>query len=735
MSRVEVYTPWREDPGSLQHRTVGRGELLDRLRREVTEHTAGRRPLHRYLFGPRGSGKSHVLSCLRAQLAHAGVDVRWIPEDIPALRDAEDLLRRIDAAATRTAAWRQWGAARPPDRPRSAQPMILIIEGLDRRLEELGAGEEGRVQRQLLRARWDQDPRLWIVGTGVTLNSPLTASDEAFFGSYDAEPVQLLSDEDAATLLERLVPEARRADPVWPARRSALVTLAGGSPRVLVALALSCAALMAPDAASDALLGAVEQFTPHFQLRFRDLPPLGQHVVDLLALAPREMTPGEIAELLRHSPQSIATTARRLDEEGALASRQEGRQTWYRLAEPLFRFWIEYRTAPWEHTRVAVATRLLEAIFTPHQIAHHWLDSPDGSGPLIARSATQGAARHETERALGRKFADAVAARDAAAAGELVQRARSFAALRWQFAVLCVRARWSDGLRPLSEQPDRTGVTSAFAIALLNKTCKPREAFRRWLDAIGELDVADPPGLRGWSYASTLVLAALAATSGAGKPWQLTAGERLQLAAVPYARAAFLARGRLPGHPPVLSPGDAMIARWTSREPDLGELLCVAAQIGAPELEARVLRVVRPPGAPPIGPCPTPWRAVSEPAALQAWLVGGLRSGSQRLTDALTWGRSFASPAPVEDLLRALAETSAEDEPPRNLSSAGLLSLGLHEPERLDAILDALALPWRERLEHLAPLARQMAEPTAGRLHPELAGIWRRLAAGDERPR
>jgi hypothetical protein len=376
MSRTELYTPWREATASLARRTVGREALQRRLQQSADELAEGHRPLPIYLFGPRGVGKSHLVALLRPGLEARGLEVRYVPEDLAALRSAEELLAACNLSSQ--PAWMRWSllAAEPGALPES--PTVIVVEALDRRLAELGRGDEGRLQRQRLRSVWSaQENPVWVIGTGVALGTELTDHTEPFYGWFDPEAIELLQDTESAELLDRMVPADVRERPHWKGRRASLVSLAGGSPRVLVTLAETCASPDGPAAATDALLEAVDRFTPHFQLRFRDLPPFGQHIVEMLALAPRAMTPGELATRLQTSAPSLATQARRLADDGVLHKTEDGRSAWYTLVEPLFRYWLEYRTAPWETTRIALASSLLDELFAPAEIVERWWGTPE----------------------------------------------------------------------------------------------------------------------------------------------------------------------------------------------------------------------------------------------------------------------------------------------------------------------------------------------------------------------
>jgi hypothetical protein len=204
---------------------------------------------------------------------------------------------------------------------------------------------------------------VWILGTGIALTGELTKTTEAFYGAFDPWPLEPLTEEEAETLLDRisnLAPDA----PGWPARRRTLVLLAGGSPRALVALGEACR--QEPRApASDRVHAVLDQLTPYYQLRFRARSPQSQRLVELLADAPRELAPTELAAELGCSVAQISVQAGRLVDDGVLRHRSEGRQSWYRLAESLFRYWLEYRSTLWDETRIASAIRLLESAAVP----------------------------------------------------------------------------------------------------------------------------------------------------------------------------------------------------------------------------------------------------------------------------------------------------------------------------------------------------------------------------------
>jgi hypothetical protein len=351
---IDLHVPWREPPEALLSRHVGRERELEAVVAGARAFARGGRPLPIYLFGPPGSGKSHVLAVAREQIER-DMDVSFgvMPEDAPEQRSAESLVLRLDEAAS-LPRWHEWSeppAERDPTRS-GRRRRIVLVEALDRQLRALGL-DGRRSLRRLLDLRRD----LWIVGTGATLPPELTAKEEAFYGAFDPWPLEPLDDAASNELLDCLQPAA--AHRRWPAQRAIFVLLAGGLPRALAALGQ---AGRPGRPAADALEEAVRRLTPSFQLRLRALSPQAQQLMELLAWAPRELGPSDLAARLGTSASQMSVQAGRLEDEGLVRRRSEGRQSWYRIVDPLFRHWLEQGGASWPATRAACAVGMLEGL-------------------------------------------------------------------------------------------------------------------------------------------------------------------------------------------------------------------------------------------------------------------------------------------------------------------------------------------------------------------------------------
>ncbi|HZO12884.1 MAG TPA: hypothetical protein VFB62_06490, partial [Polyangiaceae bacterium] len=486
---VDLFAPWREAAEVLRARHVGRTRELEALVGAARAFLSGGAPLPIYLFGPHGVGKSHVLALARAELDGA---VSFVSEDVPAQRSARDLLARW--LAPDEPRWLRWKET--PRVPEPGERRVLLIDGLDRQLHALGL-EERRELRRLLDARSE----LWIAASGSTLIDELTGRDEAFFGAFDPWPLDPLLDDDARKLLD-----THGALP--PLRGELLVTLAGGQPRLALALG------MASGSGGGRLVEALVALDGEHGVRLRELSPQGQQMVELFGAAPRELTPTELAEALGASSSHMSVQAGRLESDGVLQRRTRGRQAFYRLVDPAYRYWLEGAQQPWHETRAAVVARLLEVEAWP---APGWWEPPPKNAlerrwqtmepreALFADVEMQPAARRVVWRALEEGL------------GELAERL-------WRERL--AQAGLADMLAILD-----------FDAHLRHDGARPGRALSRCLEALRETEC------NGWTGAC------LATLLGRVPDFSPDERQRRALAELSFVRARFYAQGPRAGEP------------------------------------------------------------------------------------------------------------------------------------------------------------------------------------------
>ena len=714
---------------------MGREESLSALRGAITQRAEGARPLPLYLYGPRGVGKSHLITLARreaeARLPPA-IQVRTVPEDVPGPRSGDEFWTRL--VGDPVPAWERWQrlAAIPDPIP----PLLVFVEALDRRLEELGS--EGRMR---LRALLRNHPQVGLIGAGARLSDVFVRNDEAFYGSFAVYPLGPLSDDDATDLIEHQVGSSPGGDEVvagsrWEARRSAIVTLSGGNPRALVALSDAVAAAPGQEVA-ERLLHVLDAFTPHYQLRIRDLTKNEQHLVDLLASAPRALGPTDCALTLGGIAATWSSAASRLEEQGVLRVDRQGRRSFYSINEALFRHWLEYRMSHPDQTRIAWLSQLLERVLGPDEMADAWqLGASDA-----VRTAVLEAMRHDPQawglawkRTL-ETIRNADTPEDVTHHVKQAIRLEPTARQLWTLAMelpgtagspaglLAPRLRGA-GCPNLSKLLNGLNPRQPVAIRdVLRNLLRPGNSELRNVGAESE----------GLALATSFALPslfelAIRKMDRRGQPWRLKAPQRARLARIPGLRVRFYRHGRNPNHRRLIDARDLLGAGLNTADPDLPEMLWASMVSRDHALSECVVTLIVAGDAPRLPWCPWPGRLLQ----LDTETLGDILTRWHN-RERLLWLGAVAHIS--DDIWRALVESIGSHPviaPPRARSYELSLSRVLAtDRERFLQLAEVLGTGWNLLLDRVRLLVSQLDEAERGPLHPELAKI--RLAIQSDR--
>lgn len=362
---LSVFTPSRTAPEDLEAIFVQRHALLADAVERVRE-SAGSGHKHHLLFvGPRGTGKSHLLTLL---VHRVGLDdslqeslrIAWLNEDETSTTLLE-LLRRIYLALSK----RYPGDYRADDLepiydldPEAAErllasllleklagkTLLVALENLDALFE--GLGKDGQ---QRLRAFIQEHPVMTIVATAQRLVDDVAKRSSTFFGFFQTEMLATLSVEQAAELLGKIAALNRQnkaaaflRSPTGRSRVRALHHLSGGNHRVYLVLSQfitgdNINALVEPFAKM------VDEMTPYYQERIRWLPPQQRKIVEFLCSRERPTPVKDMARHLFASQQTISSQLKDLRAKGYVQSAQRGRESLYEIAEPLMRICVEIK--------------------------------------------------------------------------------------------------------------------------------------------------------------------------------------------------------------------------------------------------------------------------------------------------------------------------------------------------------------------------------------------------------
>ena len=340
----------------LERLFVVRQPILKALMKRVKALGYTPSPHHTLLVGPRGAGKTHLISLVyhrSKNLADTSKDkplrIAWLPEDpwtlvsygrllsailervVPNFDDLKSTEPQLDAHIRHTS--------------REDGPILVLAENLDQILDAIGdAGQ------QKLRNLLQTESGILIIASTTRLDHSLSSHAAPFFGFFDTIRLDPFSPEEAREMLTTLAREAnnselakRLSDNESLARIHTIAHLAGGQPRLW---ALLGSALTVEDLRdlTALLLNRFDDLTPYYQEQLARLSPMQRLIVAELATADRPLPVKDLAERIGYDQRSTAKAVSDLTERGWLKPTStiftallDRRRTYYDLAEPLAR--------------------------------------------------------------------------------------------------------------------------------------------------------------------------------------------------------------------------------------------------------------------------------------------------------------------------------------------------------------------------------------------------------------
>ena len=358
MSAVSIsrFTPSTMPEDLLERLFVVRKPVLESLMKRVGDLGATPSPHHTLIVGPRGAGKTHLISLVyhRAkQLADARKNARlriaWLPEDpwtiVSYARLLAAILERVAPDTGVKSADEAELDARLRSTSRKDGPVLVLMENVDQILDALGD-----VGQQKLRNLLQTESGVLIIGSTTRLDRSLSSHAAPFFGFFDTIRLEPFSPEEAREMLTALAREAGNAELAERlsssgalARIHTIAHLAGGQPRLWALLGSALTVEDLRDLAA-LLLSRFDDLTPYYQEQLARLSPMQRLVVAELAAADRPLPVKDIAERVGSDQRSVAKAVGDLAERGWLkpvstifTELLDRRRTYYDLAEPLAR--------------------------------------------------------------------------------------------------------------------------------------------------------------------------------------------------------------------------------------------------------------------------------------------------------------------------------------------------------------------------------------------------------------
>jgi tetratricopeptide (TPR) repeat protein len=366
MAIFSTFNPSAMPPDVIEATFVQRQSIAERLV-EIFEESARRKSKHNVLLvGPRGIGKSHLVSLvyhrLKAKPALADkLCIAYLKEDewgmntfldlllriLRAVSDEENLatptnisdLSQVSRTEAENHAWQSL------QRILKDRTLLLIIENLDAVFERIE--EQGQKQ---WRALMQTNPQWAILGTTPALFSGVSRQVSPFYGFFEVIHLKPLSFDEAIGLLQRLAhwnkDEATAnflGTAVGRARVRAVQHLAGGNHRIFVLFydflnQTRSESLVVP------LIKTIDALTPYYQSQMSILSPQQQKIVNFLCEHRNPATVTVIAKSCLTTHQTAAGQLKQLLTRRYVRVDRVGRESFYELTEPLLRICVEAKT-------------------------------------------------------------------------------------------------------------------------------------------------------------------------------------------------------------------------------------------------------------------------------------------------------------------------------------------------------------------------------------------------------
>ena len=393
------FTPSLMTPETLESMLVQREPILQRCVESVVDSLLTGGSHHTLFVGPRGIGKTHLIALLHHRLAlrEEVTDtalIAWMREEEWGVTSFFELVLRI--LRTLDASYPELGieARTSPLYDLSLQQaekmaesillevlgtkrLLVLLENLDDLFDQLG--DQGQ---KAWRAFIQNHNNMVLVCTTPALFAGVSLQKSAFYGFFDIEPLKELEFDDVVTLLSNIAIERGDTDlasfiatPEGRARIRAVHHLAEGNPRIYIIFAqfLSKEAL---DELIPAFMHTLDELTPYYQARMKELPGQQRKIVEYLVnyrgAAPVKL----IAKSCFITQQTCSSQLKQLKDKRYVRSIEQGRENYYELCEPLMRLCMEVKKQRGEP--ISLFVELLRIWYTEDELKS-WLEQPGSS--------------------------------------------------------------------------------------------------------------------------------------------------------------------------------------------------------------------------------------------------------------------------------------------------------------------------------------------------------------------
>ncbi|MBF0565676.1 MAG: tetratricopeptide repeat protein [Nitrospirae bacterium] len=391
------YNPALLAPQVLKEILTGRDSELQDIESALENASKGGSFAHTLFIGPRGIGKTHILQIVN--LAIKGeIDVKGISEFkdyyIPVIFAEEEyasditqftklilrylpeqyrfgILDKIASVRIITDKEKEIAVAfLETFKKKTSKILLLLIDNLNDILESF-TDEDKSILRNILMT----SNSVLLIGAAPSFFDSIINHEEPLYNFFMARKISDLDFGDTKALLNKcahlsdtdrnnLTEAITRSE----AKLKAIFMLAGGNPRLVMSLYHIIAD---GDVASVELmfLKILNQLTPYFRERMKDLSEQQRKIVDVMTRESTLLTPTEMAHICQLPVNTVNTQIKRLEEIGFVrkASKIKGGKVLYDINERLFSLWRQMRIEA-GRTRLEFIIRFLEIWYSPEEL-------------------------------------------------------------------------------------------------------------------------------------------------------------------------------------------------------------------------------------------------------------------------------------------------------------------------------------------------------------------------------
>ena len=370
-SSIGLYRSGVTSAERLRHTSVAREHLVDDAI-ESLRGSVGRKSKNHLLFiGPRGIGKTHLLSCIEDAvqsdevLRESVVVVRFPEESNRTLSFADFLIGMcgiLKEVLEDEPLWTELFARvqTEEDDARVADTLVPAYREQNRRrsrtllimLENLGEILTRQIRDKndvaSLRKFLMADNGCLLVATAPLHFDGITDIGQPFYDFFDIQILESLSFEETVEVIRRNLEWEDRTDVLatledMRPRLQALYRMTGGNPRLTMMLYEMIAHESVTIVQSQFHL-LLDRISPFYQGRLNDLPPGQRALLECLAsMRDQEKTPAAIAARMRMSQQETSSLLKRLSDAHYLRSAphpRDRRSRLYTIREGFFDIWL-----------------------------------------------------------------------------------------------------------------------------------------------------------------------------------------------------------------------------------------------------------------------------------------------------------------------------------------------------------------------------------------------------------